>query len=236
MRQIKQPSELAAITKAVSATCHTLAEIKQNLSQFESEDELERAVSIGFLKQGLAEHAYQPIVATGKNATTLHYVKNNAPLESNDLVLLDVGAEHINYAADITRTWAFGKISARQKLVHRLVCELQDYAFAFLKSGVLMKDYENAMRAEAARICKKAGLIQNEDEINKIYPHATSHFLGLDVHDAADYNLPLAENMVLTVEPGIYLPSEGIGVRIEDDVVVTKKAVKIISNDLSRQL
>lgn len=239
MRMVKRPAELAAIQAAVDITAATLQAITKDKDwvEFNYEYEIEAAITHGFRSQGAAGHAYAPIVAGGSNACTLHYVANNAGLQPDNLVLLDVGAEVENYAADITRTYAYKKPpTKRQQAVHRAVAAIQDFALSQLKPGVFMKEYEQVVEQCMGEQLRKLGLLKEatHDNIRKYYPHATSHFLGLDVHDLGDYQRQLEPGMVLTVEPGIYIPEEGIGVRIEDDILITKTGNNVLSKALSR--
>lgn len=232
LRMVKQPEEIAAIQNAIDVTAETLAAAKDKLGEFKTEKELERAISAGFYAHGGDGHAYEPIIAGGINAATLHYTANCKRIANSELLLLDVGAQVDGYAADISRTWIVGKPSERQREVFDAVVGLQQKAFDMLKPGILLADYQKALENEAEKIfvklkCSMAG---------KQFPHGFSHFLGLDVHDAGDYNAPLVENSVITVEPGIYLPDEGIGVRIEDNVLITKTGIKNLSESIPREL
>jgi Xaa-Pro aminopeptidase len=157
---------------------------------------------------------------------------------ADELIVIDIGAEVEHYAADITRTISLKTVSRRQRSVHEAVQEIQRQAIELLKPGVLMKDYEQNIEQLMGEKLRELGLIKSitHEAVRHYYPHATSHFLGLNVHDAGDYNRPLEPGVVLTVEPGIYIPEEGIGVRIEDDLLITPKGNKILSNKLSRQL
>lgn len=234
MRMIKQQAELLAIQKAVDITCAAFTEFKDNhLNKVTYEYEAEAAISRYFRSHG-AQDAYTPIVASGKNACPIHYTNNDQPIAKNNLLLIDMGAEMHNYASDITRTFFVGKPTKRQNDVLDCVADVQRYAISLIKPGVNRREYEIAIEAYMGKVLKSLGLIsrQNRGAIRKYYPHATSHHLGLDVHDVADYSQPFAENMVLTVEPGIYIPEEGIGVRIEDDIVVTKSGCEVISHQL----
>ena len=154
------------------------------------------------------------------------------------LVLLDVGAESSQYAADISRTYAIGEPTKRQQQIHEAVIEVQDYAFGLLKPGVMLAEYEKQVTHFMGEKLRSLGLIKNveDDEIRKYFPHATSHFLGYDVHDVGDYSRPLEPGVVMTVEPGIYIPEEGIGVRIEDDVLITTTGIEILTEQLPRDL
>ncbi len=231
LRQIKQPIEIEALQKAIDITTITLKDVKTRLADFKTEKEIERALSAGFFNNGADGHGYEPIVASGKNATTIHYMRNNDSVDNKSMILLDVGACVGYYSADISRTWSIVKPSPRQLEVFEAVEELQNRAYSLLKPGVLIKEYQKTMEEEAAKTMKNLGVTKKQQ-----YPHGFSHFLGLDVHDAGDYDAPLKENSVMTVEPGIYLPEEGIGVRIEDDVFITKTGIKILSKNIPTSL
>lgn len=239
MRMVKQPPEVTAIQKAIDITAKGIEAVGGNLSSYKYEYEIEAELSKYFRANGASGHAFSPIVASGKNACTLHNIANNDALDSENLVVVDVGAEVDNYAADITRALALGKPSDRQRQVYDAVLAAQDYAFSLLKPGVDFRAYEIKVgeflgdQLVKLRLIRAAG---DKNAVRKYCPHATSHFLGLDVHDVGDYLQPLKANMVLTVEPGIYIPEEGIGVRIEDDVIITEGGNRILSRDLPREL
>lgn len=239
LRQIKQDVEIMALQRAIDITAETLTDIRKNLNTYKTEYHLVADITAGYIRRGAAGHAYQPIVAGGGNAATIHYMRCNAELADNDLLLLDVGAEYMNYSADISRTWALGKPTPRQKSVFKAVEKVQQAAFKLLKPGVTFKAYEQQVDDLMAVELKELGLltdITDKKKLKKYYPHLASHFLGLDTHDSADYELPLAPGMVLTVEPGIYIPEENIGVRIEDNIVITKTGNKILSSGLPHNL
>jgi Xaa-Pro aminopeptidase len=239
-RSIKQPAELKAMQSAIDITIESLndsvAAARQNSAGFEYE--LEAMIAAGFRKRGARGHAFEPIVAAGKQACTLHYVANISPINKQDFVILDVGAEVEQYAADISRTINFSKPTKRQSDILDAVTEVQSYALDLLKPGVLIKEYEQAVHDFMGKKLQELKLITSLDtaEVRRYYPHATSHFLGLNVHDVGNYDQPLEPNMVVTVEPGIYVPEEGIGVRIEDDVLITKTGTKVLSNKLPTRL
>lgn len=240
LRMIKQPAEVAAIQKAIDITASSLnvALKSSKLAKYKYEYELEAELSRSFRRLGSDGHAFEPIVASGERACTLHNVKNCSSLDDNQLVVVDVGAEVEHYAADITRTVSMGSISRRQKAVYNAVLEVQNYAITLLRPGTLLKDYEQLVEHFMGEKLRELGLIKtiNHENVRKYYPHATSHFLGLNVHDVGDYDRPLEAGIVLTVEPGIYIKQESIGVRIEDDVLITPTGNKILSNKLSREL
>lgn len=238
LRARKQPIELLAIQQAIDITIESLQTVINAKNTYHYEYEIEADLSRGFRRRGAAGHAFAPIVAGGKRACTLHNVANNARLAKNELIILDVGAQIELYAADITRTISLNKSTKRQQAVHAAVLEVHDYACSLLKPGLLLKEYEQLVRECMGQQLQRLGLIKkiSKDAVRRYYPHATSHFLGLNVHDVGEYDQPLEPNMVLTVEPGIYIPEEGIGVRVEDDIVITNKGNKTLSNKLSRRL
>jgi Xaa-Pro aminopeptidase len=238
MRTIKRPEEIAALRHAIRITSETLQDIQKNISKFSHEYEIEAALSHGFRFKGANGHAFDPIVAAGRNACIIHYEQNNCSIHKKELLLLDVGAEVLQYAADISRTYAIQEPTKRQQQIHTAVLEVQDYAFGLLKPGVLLAEYEQQVTHFMGEKLRSLGLIKNveESEMRKYFPHATSHFLGYDVHDVGDYSRPLEPGVVLTVEPGIYIAEEGIGVRIEDDVLVTETGIEILTRSLSRDL
>ncbi len=235
LRVVKTDEEVAMIKKAVAVTTEAFSKALSRtvLDNYAYEYEVEAAYDYEFKKQGF-NHAYSPIVASGRNACVLHYGANTAPIQKNQLLLVDIGAEVSNYAADITRTVAVGTPTRRQRQIIEAVQDIQKFALKGLKLGTSIVENEKAVELYAGGVLQKLGLIQeiNREQIRRYYPHATSHFLGLDVHDVGDYRAPLQPNMVLTVEPGIYIPAEGIGVRIEDNVVITETGYQNLSKSL----
>lgn len=203
------------------------------MGDYKNEKDIERAISIGFLKSKSDGHGFDPIIASGKNAATLHYTKNNQSLNKDSLVLLDIGTKVNGYASDISRVWSIGgKPSKRQQEIWQACLDIQETAFSLLKPGVMMREYQKQVEKQANTIFKKLGCSM----AGKPFPHGFSHFLGFDVHDAGDYTVPLEKGMVITVEPGIYLTDEGIGVRVEDDVLITEKGIKILSQHIPKVL
>jgi Xaa-Pro aminopeptidase len=229
LRSVKQKIELEAIQQAIDITIESLKSIKKKLSSQKSELELSNYLLAEFLKRGANGVAFESVIASAKNAATIHHRASDQPVKNDSLLLLDVGAEFSNYAADISRTWVIGEVAAKQLKCKAAVKEVQDFAFSLLRPGIFLRDYASQVRKFAADCYKQNRLIEHKQQIDEVLPHAISHFLGLDVHDAGDYERPLEENMVLTVEPGIYLPAERIGVRIEDDVLITKTGARWLS-------
>ena len=235
-RMIKSDLEIQAIKKAVEITSETFKLIADNIKSYENEKDVEKVIDINFINKGV-DTAYPSIVASGLNACTLHYIKNNKEIDSTKTLLVDAGAEFNNYASDITRTF-FDKSQKRVAQVFKAVERVQDYAFDRLKPGKTIKEFESEIEEYMGDELKELGLIKDasRENIRKYYPHATSHHLGLDTHDAADYEAILKPGMVMTVEPGIYIPEESIGVRIEDDVLLTGNSLEVLSAGLSRKL
>jgi Xaa-Pro aminopeptidase len=242
MRMVKQPIELEALQCAIDTTIDAMKEVMRptQLAKYAYEYEVEADLSRGFRRRGAEGHGFSPIVAGGINACTLHHVRNNSPLSSDELTVIDVGAASSHYVADITRTVSLnGKPSRRQQQVHEAVAAAQDYAYSLLKPGVLLREYEKQMEQFVGEKLRELGLIKSithETVRESFFPHATSHFLGLDAHDAGDYDEPLKPNTVITVEPGIYIRDEAIGVRIEDDILITEDGCKVLSSRLPRDL
>lgn len=238
LRAIKQPEEIAEIKKAVRLTVLAFEKVKSELSNLRHEYEIEAMFDFEF-RMANAHHAYEPIIAAGKNACTLHYVKNQAKLARNQLILMDVGARVNGYAADITRTYQYKTATKRQQEVHALVAEAHERIIALLGPELLVEEYIRSVDEIMKDAVLKAGLIksvQDEEGYRKYFPHSVSHGLGVDVHDSLGAPRYFEQGMVLTVEPGIYIPDEKIGVRIEDDILITDKGAENLSSKLSTDL
>jgi Xaa-Pro aminopeptidase len=225
MRMIKSEAEIKAIEKAVEVTFNgltaLLSEIKPGITEFQLDGILEQS----FKNQGAQHMAFPAIVGFGEQSTVLHYEKRDKILEKGKLLLMDVGAEWDRYSSDISRTIPIdGKFNERQAELYDLVLKAQEAALAVVKPGALLNDINEAV----ANVIREAGYID-------YFLHGVSHHLGLDTHDVSDISIPLAEGMVITVEPGIYIDDEGIGIRIEDNVLVTKDGYRILSNSIPRK-
>ncbi|HXE10333.1 MAG TPA: Xaa-Pro peptidase family protein [Verrucomicrobiae bacterium] len=240
LRMIKQPPELEAMQLAIDVTIATIKETIRpaRLGKYAYEYEVEAELTRGFRRRGAAGHSFEPIVAGGERACTLHNVANDSALAAGELVIIDTGAEVEHYAADITRTISLGAPSRRQQAVHAAVVEVQRFALQLLAPGVLLADYEQQVMHFMGEKLRELGLIKSisQESVRKYYPHGTSHFIGLNVHDAGDYERPLEPGVVVSCEPGIYIPAEGIGVRIEDDVLITARGNKVMTKRLSKEL
>jgi Xaa-Pro aminopeptidase len=168
----------------------------------------------------------------------LHHVENSGPIETDDMIVLDVGASVEHYAADITRTVSKQPMNDRQRAIFDAVVAVQDYALTLLRPGILLQEYERAVEVFMGRQLQKLHIITEptHENVRTYFPHATSHFLGLDTHDVGDYRLPLQAGMVVTCEPGIYVAEERIGIRIEDDVLITETGNTVLSNACPRRI
>ena len=230
IRSIKAPLELELMQTACNITeagvRRLLGFIKPGVWEYEIEAELAHE----FLRKRSKGFAYTPIIASGKNACVLHYIENNQQCQDGDVILLDVGAEYANYSSDLTRCIPVnGRFTTRQKAVYNAVLHVKNEATKLLVPGTIMAEYHKQVGLIMEEQLVKLGLITLEDIKNqdpawpaykKYFMHGTSHFLGLDTHDVGLWHEPIAANMVFTVEPGIYIPAEGLGIRLEDDVVV----------------
>jgi Xaa-Pro aminopeptidase len=237
LRVVKQVEEIAALQSAIDITNASLKEIlslskrQKYTKEYELEAELTRAIR----RRGSDGHGFSPIVASGQDACTLHNVANNGQIKPGELIVIDCGAEVEHYSADITRTVIAGdNPSKRQQAVHAAVLDVQNYALSLIKPGILMRDYEKQIENYMGEKLRELNLIKTitSENVREYYPHATSHFLGLNVHDVGYYDEPLPVNSIITVEPGIYIKEESIGVRIEDDVLLTESGVKVLSSKL----
>ncbi len=225
MRMIKTPLEITAIETAIQVTYEGLTELLESIKPGVKEFQLDGILEESFKKRGAQYMAFSPIVGAGEETTILHYEKRNQALTAGQLLLLDVGAEWDHYASDITRTLPIdGKFSVEQARIYDIVLKAQNAAIDAIKPGITLREIDETAR----NIIRQAGYADD-------FIHSTSHHLGLAVHDLSDSWRPLAPGMVITVEPGIYLPDLEIGVRIEDDVLVTEKGHTILSAQIPRE-
>lgn len=231
LRAIKSSYEVALIQQACNITekgfRRLLGFVKPGVMEYEIEAELVHE----FVRNRSRGFAYGPIIASGGNACVLHYVDNNKECKAGDVILLDVAAEYANYASDLTRCVPVsGKFTARQKEVYNAVLRVMRAATKMLVVGNTIPEYHKAVGHLMEKELVDLGLITLDDIKNqnpewpaykKYFMHGTSHFLGLDVHDVGDFNRPLEAGMVFTCEPGIYIPQENLGIRIENDILIT---------------
>ena len=236
LRAIKQPEELRRMQKAIDLTTEAFKKVKESFADFSHEYEVEVAFSSHFRLSGAKGHAFDPIVASGKNACQLHYLDNASKLKSRQLVVMDIGARRYGYAADVARTYAYGEPTKRQTAVHRAVQEAQQRIIKLLKPDLSVEEYQREVDGVMAEALMSLGLLKDPADTKtyrRYFSHAISHGLGVDTHDSLGAPRFFQPNMVLTVEPGIYIPEEGIGVRIEDDILITASGHKNLSGHLS---
>lgn len=231
-RAIKDANEIMATERAVDISIEGFRHIREALSQkVTHEYELEAILNADFRSTGAGGHAYPPIVAGGLNACTLHYAHNNDQLPKNGLVLVDAGAIVDGYAADITRTYAVGTPSEREVAVHEAVQKAHVAIIRLLRPGLSLATYQKSVDDIMKDALRSLHLLNAADDYRRYFPHAIGHGLGLDVHESLGHDT-LQPGMILTVEPGIYIPEEGIGVRIEDDILITADGYRNLSTDL----
>lgn len=238
LRGIKTKEELDLVRKAVRISCAGQVEVMKALKPGMSEREIQGIHEYVFKKYQAEDLGYPSIVGGGHNGCILHYIDNYKPnVTSRELVLMDLGAEYHGYTADITRTIpANGKFSPEQKQIYELVLKAQEEAMKVCKPGASFQDLGRATRETINKGLKELGIIASETERHQYYPHGCCHHIGLDVHDRGTY-AKLQENMVITIEPGIYIPENspcdkkwwGIAVRIEDDYLITAKGYELLS-------
>ena len=232
LRAIKTSYEIEVVKQAVAITGKTFDRILRFVRPGVMEYEVEAEIVHSFLSQRASGEAYGSIVASGDRARTLHYVSNNQECKDGELLLMDFGALYGGYAADLTRTIPVnGKFTERQKEVYNACLHLHNYAKSILKPGITIIDYTDKVGEEATRQFLKIGLltesdVNNEDAENRAYRkylyHGISHHLGIDVHDLGTRTAPVEAGMLFTIEPGIYIEEEGMGIRIENNVWITE--------------
>ena len=231
LRAVKHNSEILQMQRACDITKAGLERVLQFVKPGVMEYEIEAEFLHEFIRRGSRRFAYTPIVGSGANACVLHYVENNKECQAGDVVLMDVGAEYGNYAADMTRCIPVsGKFTDRQRSVYNSVYAVMQDAMKLLRPGVSLHEYHKQVGELMTKQLLDLKLIDKHDvskqsasspAYKKYFMHGTSHYIGLDVHDPGNYGL-LAADMIITVEPGIYIPAEGLGIRLENDIVITE--------------
>ena len=242
LRSIKTALEVEVMQKAMDITDQTFRRLLQKIKPGIMEYEIEAEIFHSFLSQRATGQAYGSIIASGDRARVLHYVENSRECKDGELILMDFGAEYGNYCADLTRTVPVnGKFSRRQKTVYNACLHLHHYAAGILKPGISIVDYTEKVGDEATVVFQKIGLlkksdIKNEDPENRAYRkylyHGISHHLGIDVHDLGTRTEPIKPGMVFTIEPGIYIEEEKIGVRIENNFWITRNGNKDLMKNI----
>jgi len=232
LRLIKDDDEIRRMRAAINLTAESLVDAMRVITPGMTEYQVEARIEDGFRSRGAERLGFPSIIGSGPNSTTLHYDKNRRTIAAGDLVVLDVGGEYGYYSADVTRTVPIsGKYTPRQRQIYELVLGTQQAAIDSVRPGMtvgqLNKISREYMKAHSGTLC-------GTTTCDTYYIHGLSHWLGMDVHDVGDYTTPFAPGMVLTVEPGIYIPDEQLGVRIEDDVLVTDAGHDLLSSKAPR--
>jgi Xaa-Pro aminopeptidase len=237
LREIKTAEEMELIRKAVEISCRGQNEVMKAVQPGMSELEIQGLHEFIHKKYGAEEVGYGSIIGAGANGCVLHYMENSKTKVGNEMLLMDVGAEYHGYTADVTRTVpANGKFTEEQKIIYNLVYDAQEAAFKILKDGASWDDATIAARDVIAQGLFKLGIIKDKNEVWTYYPHGLSHHIGLDVHDRG-FSRTLKKDMVITIEPGIYIPPNSncdkkwwsIAVRIEDDALITQNGYELLS-------
>jgi len=232
LRVVKDAEEIRRLRRAVDITAEAHREVWRVAEPGFAEYRLEAALEYVFKIQGAERVGFPSIVGSGPNSVVLHYDKNRRDLEDGDLVVVDIGAEFGYYTADITRTFPVsGKFSPRQKAIYDLVLEARQAGLDMIRPGATMRDVSGAVRSAFET---RSGDLCGEPSCLPFLIHGVSHWLGMDVHDVGDNRTPFLPGMVLTLEPGLYLPEEALGIRVEDDVLVTEAGYEVLSAGLPR--
>ncbi len=233
LRVLKKDVEVENLKKAIKITGEGIYHLMKNTKPGMKEYELEAYYDFILKKSGVKDFAFTTICASGHNATVLHYVENNAAVKDGDLVLLDLGAQYEYYSGDVSRTFPVnGKFTDRQRVFYDLVLKAHDEVIAMVKPGVPYTRINELVQEIYAKGLKELGLIEKDEEVRKYYYHNTSHYLGLDTHDVGKRDVILEEGMVITVEPGLYIEEESIGIRLEDDILITKDGCENLSKEI----
>lgn len=237
LRMIKTDFEVDEIRKALSLTQLGLDNVMTNLKPGEREYVAESEFRYAIRKNGADTNAFPTIAASGGNAVILHYVENNQIMQDGDLILMDLGAQYNQYASDITRTYPInGKYSDRQKILYNIVLKANEEVIKMMKPGLEFAELNKKCSEVLSEELIKIGLIKEASELSKYYYHGVSHFMGLDVHDLGFRDVKLEPGMIFTVEPGLYVAEENIGIRIEDDILITEDGYINLSKDIIKSV
>jgi Xaa-Pro aminopeptidase len=237
LRMVKSRREIELIQAATDASiaAHRAAWSRAEPGLFEYQ--VAAAMQAVYGEMGCERNAYPPIVASGPMSVILHYMSNRRRMDAGELLLMDVGAECSMYASDLTRTIPVsGRFTRRQRELYGIVLGAQKAAIAAAKPGMMLRgDRENSLERIAKEYMNKHGRDKHGQPLGKYFTHGLGHHVGLDVHDPADPELPLAEGMIVTIEPGLYVPEEATGIRIEDMILITKNGAMVMSRALPRE-
>ena len=232
MRRVKDETEIAQIRKAIDITRLGIEGILTHMAPGVNERQLQAYFEFELQYNGAGGNAFYPIIAAGKNTVNLHYDRNRETLCAGDLLLLDVGAEYGYYSADISRTFPVsGRFDSRQRYYYEAVLASQKAIADALRPGLPIEETLEIARDKLFEYCVQDGLTHERSDMNRLLPHGVCHYLGLDTHDVGDRDL-LEPGMVITMEPGIYLRDQGLGIRIEDDALITADGCQILSSEI----
>ncbi|MBU3146721.1 aminopeptidase P family protein [Clostridium sp. CF012] len=233
LRLIKSEEEIQLIREAIDVTDKGIKALMQNAKVGMKEYQLEAHFDFTLKSNGITDYAFHTIAACGVNATILHYDKNNSELLEGKLILFDLGAQYKYYNADISRTFPVnGKFTERQKQVYNVVLRAQEAVMEVAKPGILFSVLNETAKKVLVAGCIELGLIKEASELPKYYFHGVSHYLGLDTHDVGSRDMELKPGMVLTNEPGLYIEEENMGIRIEDDLLITEDGCENLSKQI----
>lgn len=242
LRSIKSETEISLLQNACNITEKGVRRILPFIKPGVMEYEIEAELMHEFLRNRSNGFAYQPIIGSGRNSCVLHYIDNNKECKDGDILLMDFGAEYANYASDLTRTVPVnGRFSARQKNVYNSVLYVMKEATKMLRPGTMFKEYNSEIGRIMESELIKLGLLDKHDVqkqdpkkplYRKYFMHGTSHYLGLDVHDVGNFDWPMKEGMVFTCEPGIYILEEELGIRLENDILITADGPKDLMKNI----
>ena len=236
MRSVKDAAEIENHRKAAAITEEAVKNLMANMKPGMTESQIEAYYDFVLKSHGCKFPAFTTIAATGKNACIMHYVDNDTVAKDGDMILFDLGAQYNLYCTDVSRTFPVnGKFTERQKMLYNVVLKGLEVAESLSKPGQLKSELQQISKKVMAEELVKLGVIEKEEEISKYYMHGSGHFIGLDVHDVGDYSdIVLAEDMMFTLEPGLYFDDEQLGIRIEDTILITKDGCEVLSGGIPK--
>jgi len=238
MRMRKSAEELALIERATKVTLDAHRAAWQRAAPGLFEYQIAASMGNVYFDQGCERHAYSPIIGSGPNSVILHYAQNSRRMDQGEILLMDVGAECSGYVADVTRTIPVnGKFSPRQREIYEVVLGAQKATIAQVKPGMtLARTTPNSLYKVAFEYINSHGKDMKGEPLGKYFIHGIGHHVGLEVHDASDPSLPLEAGMIIAIEPGIYIPEENMGIRIEDMILVTETGSRVLSAGLPKEI
>ncbi len=237
LRVIKSEFEIKQLQDAIDMTKEGLVSVLKSIKSGDKEYQAVATFNYTIASLGAQREAFETIAASGDNAVILHYITNRDIMNDGELLLLDLGAQVNEYSADISRTYPVnGKFTKRQKQIYNIVLKANEEVIKMIKPGLDFEELNKKTREILGEELIKIDLIKSIDELSKYYYHGVSHFLGLDTHDLGVRETKLKSGMVITVEPGLYIEDEALGIRIEDDVLVTETGFKVLSKDIIKSV